>query len=100
MSNATIRRPIENVGGAIIATGTGISMFRLLSLRGAMKLENLGMSCRAGRWGEHVSAMVLAGIEGKATAKNRKAAEEWVEAQISQVGHQIEQENDAIDRRN
>jgi len=42
-----MRAPIETTAaGATICTGEGITMFRLLALRGAVKLEKVGLKRR------------------------------------------------------
>ena len=40
--------PIENVQGATVITGNAISLFRLMSIRGRLKLELKGIKFRGG----------------------------------------------------
>lgn len=40
--------PIVNEGGCTIATGLGVNIFQLLAVRGALRLEKVGLRSRGG----------------------------------------------------
>ena len=60
---------IENKNGCIVATGNGVEIFRLLSLKGRIKLEGLGLKSNINTTAEMMKQF---GIPGKATKANRE----------------------------
>ena len=65
--------------GAIVATGDGIKVFQLLALRGALKMESIGMKRR----GKSALSIVKAqtGLKARTAEDMVPKYEEWLRTQ-------------------
>lgn len=65
--------------GAIVATGEGIKVFQLLALRGALKMESIGMKRR----GKSALSIVKAhtGLKARTAEDMVPKYEDWLRAQ-------------------
>ena len=73
---------ITNENGCIVATGNGVEIFRLLSLRGRVKLEGLGLKSRI-----NTTALLMKeyGLPGKATKANRAKVLAEIEKKLDEL---------------
>ena len=84
---------IKSFAGGTIATGTGVEVFRLLSLRGRVTLEGKGLK---GSINATAIAMRDFGIPGKATAKNRAIVLQRIEEKLAELKPKVAEENACV----
>lgn len=76
---------ITRFNGGTTLTGLGITLFQVLSLRGRLKIELIGVRFRGPRNAALDMARSIAGVNFPKGDKGRKAAIEWLDGYITLV---------------